>query len=110
MVDGIPLHDVRISENNDLVYGRRREDARLTERKLFRRSRTRFCSRGEILRARPRRSVTEFLNSWTKSISRGGSDAVTYLPRLYFAQEAARKENVAQEEGIISHLAEQRET
>ncbi|TGZ47016.1 hypothetical protein DBV15_02993, partial [Temnothorax longispinosus] len=93
----------------DLVYGCRREDARLTERKLFRRSRARFCSRGEISRARPR-PVTEFLNSWTKSISREGSDAVTYLPRLYFAQEAAREENVAKEEGIISRLTEQGET
>lgn len=91
----------------DLVYGR--ENARLTERKLFRRSRARFCSRSEISRARPR-PVTEFLNSWTKSISREGNDAVTYLPRLYLAQEAAREENVAQEEGIISRLTEQGET
>lgn len=60
-------------------------------------------------RARPR-PVTEFLNSWTKSISREGNDAVTYLPRLYLAQEAAREENVAQEEGIISRLTEQGET
>jgi len=94
----------------DLVYGRRREDARLTERKLFRRSRARFLlQRRDLARARPR-PVTEFLNSWTKSISREGSDAVTYLPRLYLAQEAAREENVAQEEGIISHLTEQGET
>lgn len=84
-------------------------DARLTERKLFRRSRARFCSRGEISRSRPR-PVTEFLNSWTKSISRKGSDVVTYLPRLYLAQEAVREENVAQEEGIISRLTEQGET
>jgi len=84
-------------------------DARLTEQKLFQRSRARFCSRGEISRSRPR-PVTEFLNSWTKSISRKGSDAVTYLPRFYLAQEAAREENVAQEEGIISRLTEQGET
>jgi len=68
-----------------------------------------LLQRRDLARARPR-PVTEFLNSWTTSISREGSDAVTYLPRLYLAQEAAREENVAQEEGIISHLTEQGET
>ncbi|KYN41008.1 hypothetical protein ALC56_04601 [Trachymyrmex septentrionalis] len=41
------MNNVKHIALQDLVYGRRREDARLTERKLFRRSRTRFCSRSQ---------------------------------------------------------------
>lgn len=87
-----------------------RAQTRLTERKRFRRSRARFCSPGEILSragifAKYPRPATGFLDSWTKLISRGGSD----LLRDLISRRKQSKENVARRRYIISRLTEQGE-